>query len=82
MMAQFEITQVSHYRLLCRAAWVSDEHGCSGSGPIGYSKSEARELAEEHGWRLIEGEGVWACPAHARAKEAALTTETMKGDPK
>lgn len=66
-MAKFETRTITEYRLVCQAMWRDDGYGCSGSGPAGYSELEAKELAEEDGWKLIEGR--WACPAHVRAKE-------------
>ena len=73
-MAKFDTRQITEYRLRCEAMWQDDGSGCSGSGPSGYSESEARKLAEEDGWQLIEGTG-WACPAHARARENAEAAE-------
>lgn len=66
-MEKFETHEITKYRLRCKAMWKDDGYGCSGTGPAGFSESEARELAEEDGWRLIEGTG-WACPSHMNAK--------------
>ena len=59
------------YRIECDAHWECPR-GCSGGterfhGDYAHSFAECRELAEEAGWRLIDGR--WACPGHVAARE-------------
>jgi|GEM_PF-6068139 len=58
--------KIIRYRLQCEATWEDDGYGCSGNGPAGDNKAEAKELAQENGWEYIEG--YWVCPSHANAK--------------
>lgn len=76
-MAKFETREITKYELVCQAMWPDDGYGCSGTGPAGFSELEAREFAEEDGWKLIEGTG-WACPAHVRAKEKGVNNDHKK----
>jgi hypothetical protein len=62
MIEEYESHTSRIYRVICHADWPASDRGCSGSGPMGSSPSEAADLAIEAGWELI-GE-CWVCPAH------------------
>ena len=64
---EYEVRTTRIYRVICRAVWPASERGCSGSGPMGGSPSEAAELAIAEGWQKINWR--WACPAHCESSE-------------
>ncbi len=52
------------YRVECVATWEPSSRGCSGTGPRGMTEQEARDLAIESEWEVINNK--WCCPAHVQ----------------